>query len=226
MNTNQHLYLSPTYFLDFQNESLADVGQEMTKGHTGERDKAIALYYAVRDGWRYNPYLLDFRAESLRASHVFQQKEAHCVNKAILLAALLRQQGIASRMHFYQVRNHLGTSRLEEVLRTNVLVFHGATEVYLGNQWITITPAFNKALCTKLGVEPLEFDGEHEAIFQNYDREKGKFMEYLHDYGPFHDLPYELMLSEFRTAYGPVLSALGNGNWEPLQIRGLEILQS
>ncbi len=218
------LYLSTSYFIDHDHAALQRYAAAHAPAGLTDTAKSMALYDAVRDGWRYNPYLFDFRAEALRASTIFEQSEAHCVGKAVLLAALLRQAGVPSRMHFYQVQNHLGTSRLEEVLGTNVLVFHGATEVWLKGRWVTVTPAFNIGLCERLGVAPLEFDGEHDAIFQAYDRDKRKFMEYLHDYGPYHDLPYEYMLSEFRRAYGGVLADKENGQWGPLLLNGIELL--
>jgi hypothetical protein len=63
------------------------------------------------------------------------------------------------------------------------------------------TPAFNKRLCDFLGVEPIEFDGLSDAIFQEYDRDGNVFMEYLHDYGAFPDVPYEMFLDELDKHY-------------------------
>lgn len=200
------LYTSPTYFIDSDSALIQDFARNHTKRTDSPVQKAISLYYAVRDGWKYNPYSLRLNPDSFKASFVLQEQEAHCLTKAILLAAALRHVSIPSRLHFYQVRNHLGTSRLEELLQSNVLVFHGATELYLDHRWRTVTPAFNRELCDKLGVPPLEFDGFGDAIFQPYAREKGKFMEYLYDYGAFHDLPFELMVREFHQKYGDVIN--------------------
>ena len=77
-----------------------------------------------------------------------------------------------------------------------ILVFHGAAEMFLNEKWLKMTPAFNKKLCEYLRVEPLEFDGETDSIFQEFDKSGNVFMEYLHDYGDFDDLPYELYLAE------------------------------
>ena len=97
----------------------------------------------------------------------------HCIDKALLLAACARALGIPAQLHFANVRNHVGTAKLEERLGTDLLVFHGYTELWLDERWVAATPAFNKALCDRLGVAPLEFDGEHDSIFQAYDREAG-----------------------------------------------------
>lgn len=216
------LYISPSYFIDSDSTLIKEFAEQQTEGLQHPAEQAIALYYAVRDGWRYNPYLLDFRPKALKASTVYETDEAHCLGKAILLAASLRHKGIPSRLHFYQVQNHLGTSRLEEFLQTNVLVFHGATEIWLHDRWVTATPAFNKGLCDKLGVDPLEFNGKEDSIFQPYAREKGKFMEYLHDYGAFHDLPYEYMLREFRKEYGERLQDNEPSTDSPVQVTGMD----
>lgn len=217
------LYLPPTYFIDHQSPEIKEFIDTIITEDMPQTEQAVNLYLAVRDGWRYNPYQLDFSPVSLKASTVLHTNEAHCLGKAILLAACLRLAGIPARLHFYQVQNHLGTSRLEEYLNTNVLVFHGATEIYLNDKWVLATPAFNKGLCDKLGVDALEFDGEHDSIFQPYAREKGKFMEYLHDYGSYHDLPYEFMLREFKRVYGDVIRESSPQEDGPIRISGLDL---
>jgi len=108
---------------------------------------------------------------------------------------------VPSRLSFYIVRNHIATHRLEKVLEKNYLVFHGAAEMFLGGAWLKATPAFNKRLCDFLGVDPLEFDGTGDSIFQEFDRSGNTFMEYMHDYGAFDDLPYDLYLAELRNHY-------------------------
>ena len=125
----------------------------------------------------------------------------YCVEKANLLGACARALGIPARLGFANVRNHIGTARLEKMLRTDVLVFHGYVELYLEEHWVKATPAFNAALCRRLGVAPLAFDGRHDSLFQQYDSSGGKFMEYLHDYGTFPDVPRELFIDELKKHY-------------------------
>lgn len=216
------LYLQETYFIDYQNPEIKEFVSARVNDELSQTEKAIALYNSVRDGWRYNPYQLDFNPSSLKASTVLGTSEAHCLGKAILLAACLRLIKIPARLHFYQVQNHLGTSHLEKYLNTNVLVFHGATEIFLEHKWVVATPAFNKGLCEKLGVDVLEFDGKHDSVFQAYSREKGKFMEYLHDYGSYHDLPYEFMIREFKRVYGDLIQESSSHSEGPIRISGLD----
>jgi hypothetical protein len=99
------------------------------------------------------------------------------------------------------VRNHLTTERLKRVMKTDVFVFHGYTELYLQDSWVKATPVFNLSLCERFGVRPLEFDGRHDSIFHEYDAHGNRHMEYLHDYGQFADLPFDMMVAEFRRHY-------------------------
>ena len=194
-------YLQPTEFLNFDDEAVREFAVKNTSGATNETEKAVKLYYAVRDGFQYNPYLLDLRPQGLTASDLLTRKRGYCVEKAVLLAATARAVGVPSRLSFYIVRNHIATEKLEQILQKNYLVFHGAAEMFLGGKWLKTTPAFNKNLCKYLGVEPLEFDGTADSIFQEYDKSGNMFMEYLHEYGDFADLPYQLYLDELRKHY-------------------------
>lgn len=65
-----------------------------------------------------------------------------------------------------------------------------------------MTPAFNIALCEKIKVNPLDFDGINDAIFHPFDREGRRHMEYVTDHGSFTDLPYDTIIETFITCYG------------------------
>ncbi len=203
-------YLQPTEFLNFEQSSVREFAGKNTVGAKSETEKAVALYYAVRDGFQYNPYLVDLRREGLKASDLLTRNRGYCVEKAVLLAASARAVGVPSRLSFYIVRNHIATEKLEKALKKNYLVFHGAAEVFLDGNWLKTTPAFNAGLCKYLGVEPLEFDGKTDSIFQEYDASGNVFMEYLHEYGAFADLPYELYLEELGKHYPHIF---GNENY-------------
>ena len=194
-------YLRPTEFIDSDHETVREFAERSTAGATTDIERAVNLYYAVRDGFQYDPYLLDLRREALKASTLLTKTRGYCVEKAILLAASARAVGIPARLSFYIVRNHIATEKLAKALEKDYLVFHGAAEMYLDGKWLKATPAFNKRLCDFLGVEPIEFDGHSDAIFQEYDRKGNVFMEYLHDYGAFADMPYQMFLDELDKHY-------------------------
>jgi transglutaminase-like putative cysteine protease len=194
-------YLQPTEFLDFDNPAVRDFAEKNTVGAIAGIEKAVKLYYAVRDGFQYNPYILDLRKAGLQASNLLTRNRGYCVEKAVLLSASARAVGIPSRLSFYIVKNHIATGKLEEILKSNELVFHGASEMFLEGNWVKATPAFNQNLCKYLGVEPLEFNGKTDSIFQEFDKKGNEFMKYIHDYGAFADLPYNLYLQELREHY-------------------------
>lgn len=197
----ESVYLNPTYFVDSDNPAVIDFALKNTKGLVEPKAKAVALYYAVRDGFKYDPYHVDLKPEMLKASVVLANGYGYCVEKANLLAASARVVGIPSRLGFANVKNHLSTEKLIRVLRSDVFVFHGFAELFLNGKWVKASPAFNKELCQKFGVPPIEFDGENDAVFQQFDNEGRRFMEYLKDHGTFSDLPRELFIKELQTFY-------------------------
>ncbi len=194
-------YLQPTEFLNFDDESVREFAARSSDGVKTDKEKAVKLYYAVRDGFQYNPNILDLRRTGLKASDLLKRNRGYCVEKAVLLAASVRAVGVPSRLSFYIVKNHVATDKLEKLLKKDYLVFHGAAEIFLDGKWLKTTPAFNKKLCDFLNVEPLEFDGTKDSIFQEFDKSGNVFMEYLHEYGAFDDLPYQLYLSELQKHY-------------------------
>lgn len=204
-------FLSPTPFIDSTHPRVL----EYARRHRAEEDgvpTAVALYYAIRDGFRYNPWDVSLLAEAFRASEVAGrtfERGGHCIDKALLLAACARALGIPSRLHFANVRNHIGTAKLEAMLGTDLLVFHGYAELFLERRWVAATPAFNKELCAHLKVPPLEWDGRSDSIFQAFSPEGGRFMEYVHDHGSFADLPHAAMVAEWERYY----PAVRRGAW-------------
>ena len=87
-----------------------------------DRARAVALYYAVRDGFRYDPYRIDLSPHGMRASTVLEVGHGWCVTKAALLAAACRAAGIPTRLGYADVRNHLSTERMRQTMKTDVFV--------------------------------------------------------------------------------------------------------
>jgi len=198
-------YLQSTYFINTTHADVQAFVKEKTAGKLTLEEKLESIYYAVRDGFRYDPYTLDFSKEAMRASDIVNRDYGYCVEKSCLFVAAARFLGIPARLGFANVRNHIGTAKLEAILQTNTLVFHGYAEIFWDYRWIKLTPVFNKSLCEKLQVVPLPFRLDNDSIFQEYRKDGGKFMEYIHHYGYFDDIPYELFMSEL-VRYYPHLS--------------------
>ncbi|HNY73487.1 MAG TPA: transglutaminase family protein [Syntrophales bacterium] len=199
---NPAIYLQPTDFIDSDSPVVAAYARQAINGATTKEEKAIRLYTTVRDGIQYDPYRIDFTRHDFRASTIIGKGYGYCVAKAIVLTAVGRWAGIPSRLRFADVRNHLTTERLKKLINTDVFFFHGYTEFLLGGRWIKVTPTFNSTLCARFRVKPLDFDGEHDAIFHPYDMEGRRHMEYVKDHGLFTDVPYEKIIEVFKTHYG------------------------
>lgn len=194
-------YLQPTFFLDFDTPEVADFASGVRRKEMAPIDRAIALYYAVRDRIKYDPYDLRYSQEAMKASSVLAKQSGYCVAKAVLLAAVGRHQGIPCRLGFADVTNHLSTARLRAMMGTDLFVYHGYTEMYLQGKWVKATPAFNLDLCTRFGVVPLEFDGVHDSVFHPYDAHGKKHMEYVKDHGHFADLPFARIFEAYGKTY-------------------------
>lgn len=203
-------YTKATALIDFNHPVVADFRSSLLLEGKSDKEKVLAIYFAVRDSIRYNPFDIRFEAEALKADRVLQKGHGHCVDKALLFVTLCRAEGIPARIGLAKVQNHMGTAKLEEKLGTNVLAPHGYAEVYLDGKWIKCTPAFNKELCERLGVEQLDFDAENDSIFQAYDRAGGTFMQYLEDYGTFADLPVDFIKEVMEKTYPNLFDAEGN----------------
>ncbi len=206
-------FLTATEFIDFDHAAVQSWVATNADAQADLPERVVQLYYATRDGFRYTPWGVASNREAFRASAVLTRDRelgGHCIDKALVLAASARCIGVPSRLHFANVRNHIGTADLEARLGTDLLVFHGYVELWLHERWVAATPAFNRELCEHLGVEPLEFDGRSDSIFQQYDRVGGRFMDYVHDYGTFAELPFERMCAAWKQHYGPVLKG---GGW-------------
>lgn len=204
-------YLAATPYFDFDHPAVREWADQELAGCSDE-PIAIArrLYLAVRDQISYNPYVCVADKATFSASHALQAGESYCIPKAVLLGAACRYKAIPSRLGLSDVRNHLSSPRLIEWLRTDVFHMHGYIELYLNDRWIKATPAFNKRLCTLMGVEPLAFDGIHDSIFQPYAVDGSAHMEYLKEYGTFAELPYAMIMDVLRRAYGHLFDAAGS----------------
>ncbi|MDO8448669.1 MAG: transglutaminase family protein [Rhodoferax sp.] len=197
--------LQATALVDSDHPAVQAFAREHASGST-DRERAIALYYAVRDGFRYDPYRIDLSAAGMTASSVIAAGWGWCVPKATLLTAVCRAAGIPARLGFADVRNHLSTERMRQTMKTDVFAWHGYTDIWLDGAWRKATPAFNVQLCEKFGLLPLEFDGTSDSIYHPFDRAGNRHMEYVKQRGTFNDLPLAEIVATFREIYA---------NWLP-----------
>jgi len=205
MSMNEYLGATPT--IDSDHPAVVEFAQENSRGRDSQIDNAISLYYAVRDDFRYDPYRLDLSFNGMKASTTVKLKHGWCVTKSILLAACCRVIGIPSRLGFADVRNHLSTERMRQAMETDVFHWHGYTSLFLEDQWVKATPAFNRELCEKFEIGTLEFNGRADSLYHPFDLTGQKHMEYIREIGEFADLPLEQMSREMHEKYPKLMSA-------------------
>ena len=194
-------YRAPGDLIDSNHPKILSYARQVA-GEGSDRDKALRLYYAVRDGLRYDPYNTPMKREAYRASTTLETGHGYCINKAGLMAAMCRAVGIPARVGYADVRNHMTTKRLSDLMGgSDTFIYHGYTDVWLDGHWVKATPAFNKELTEKFGLKPLDWDAASDSIYHPFDLSGRRHMEYLAYRGVFADIPFEEIHGAFRHYY-------------------------
>src|SRR5215510_14099494 len=193
-------YRRPGALIDSTHPEIAAYASRVA-GTGDDRDRALRLYYAVRDDLRYDPYNTAMKREAYRASTTLDAGHGDCVNKAGLMAAVCRASGIPARVGYADVRNHMTTRRLSDLMGNDTFYYHGYTEVWLDGRWLKATPAFNRELTEKFGLKPLDWDAATDSIYHPFDLSGRRHMEYLCYRGVFADIPFDEIRGAFRHYY-------------------------
>ena len=196
----RYLRSSPT--IDSDNDSIKQKAVALTKSEQTAADKAKRLFYWVRDIIKYNPLVPLEIFEDYRASKTLKRGEGFCVEKAAVLAALARAVGIPARLHLADIRNHLVSDRLREVMGTNLFSYHGYTELYISGKWVKATSAFDLKMCQANRIVPVEFDGKNDAIFHSHNLDGQLHIEYVADHGCRVDVPVDEIIAAWEQHYG------------------------
>jgi transglutaminase-like putative cysteine protease len=207
MGTLHHSALRATAFIDADAPEVVRFAARHA-GSGDDRQRAVRLYYAVRDSIRYDMTTFGLDPVQFKASKCLDADSAFCVPKAIALAAAARAARIPARLGFADVRNHLVSPRMATLIDDDVFRWHAYTSLMIDGQWVKATPAFDIGLCERQGVKPLEFDGRQDSIFHPFDERGRKHMEYVRFIGEFDDFPFKEFGVEMRKAYPRMLARL------------------
>jgi transglutaminase-like putative cysteine protease len=189
---------------------LLDTGHPVLRGFVDAaigsaetpRERAVRLFYAVRDRIRYDPFVCSPRRDDYRASAVAASGRNWCVPKAGLLVAAARAAGIPAAVGLADVTNHLTSDKLRRAMGgTDVFYDHGYAALRLDGRWVKAAAVFNIELCERFGVRPTEFDGDSDALLQEHDAQARRHMSYLRDDGLYADLPFDTVMRDFAEHY-------------------------
>lgn len=167
MNDGAKEFLEPTIYCDYEDAVIKKRASEIIKRHTGNRKKATALFFWVRDHIFYR-----VGHWHRKASETLEEGEGTCTNKTNLLVAFLRCVGIPAG---YGVMRVLGKEYFGPVVpsilkkRIGAISRHVYAVVYLNNRWIKIDPSDDWELAEKTShYNPqsrlVHWDGEQDAV--------------------------------------------------------------
>lgn len=199
--SEQEAALRATYFVDSDREAIVDRACTLAEGGKDPVQVAERLFYAVRDGFRYDPYNIATERDAFRASNILGLNSTWCVPKSIVLTALARAEGIPARLGFADVRNHLTSEKLSQSMGTDLFAWHGYSELWLHDRWVKLSTAFNKELCDRFGVKALEFNPLEGALMHPFDQSGRRHMEYVRERGSYLELPLTEIFATFAEVY-------------------------
>jgi transglutaminase-like putative cysteine protease len=194
-------WLQPTWFIDSDNDAVRRFADEAAGDEQDPINVANALFHAVRDGIRYDPYVMADKPEAFRASTVVESQRNWCIPKSVLFVAASRYRGIPARLGFADVVNHLTSEKLSESMGTDLFAWHGYAELLLQERWVKLSTAFNIELCEKFGTKVLEFNGTNDALMHPFDERGNRHMQYVNQRGSYDDLPLDEILDTFADIY-------------------------
>lgn len=192
-------YLKCTEIIDCDTEAIKDKAKELTKGLKSDKEKAITLYYFVRDEIKHNAYAPLYDINRYKASVTLKERNGFCQQKAILLIALARSIGMPARLGFVDVYDHrLSESFKQMIGGVNKFPFHGFAELYVNGKWLHVSPAYDLATCKRKGFIPVEFDGEHDAKDSPRNVKGEPHIEHVEYHGPYEDFPWDEVKDYYR----------------------------
>ncbi|MEW5725330.1 MAG: transglutaminase family protein [Thermodesulfobacteriota bacterium] len=194
-------YLEPGLIIRSDDPQVAELAAALVTGRNGAPEKAAALFYWVRDNIQYNPYAPFFLPEHYWPVSTLKRGFGYCVQKSALLAALARQAGLPARLVFADIINHRFSEKLLAYMGTNLFVYHGYVEMFVEGKWVRCTPSFERPLCDKLDIYPVEFDGRADAVLHPLDRRGRPHIEYVRHIGVAADVPLEDILAAWERTY-------------------------
>jgi hypothetical protein len=100
------------------------------------------------------------------------------------------------------LRNNLLPEKTLKWLGTDILPFHGYSELYINGNWVKATPAVDLRTCERGRIVPVEFDGKNDALFSSRNQDGALHIEYLKFRGRYPDVPLDTLWDTVTRYYG------------------------
>jgi hypothetical protein len=142
---NLNSFLQETKYCDFNNKKTKDLASGLTKASLSDKEKAVVLFNWVRDNILYR-----LGSWQKKASETLKEKEGTCTNKANLLIALLRANGIPAGYGIMKVdgQKYFGAIASPALTKfVGKISTHIYALAYLDGKWIKCDPSNDKELC-------------------------------------------------------------------------------
>lgn len=194
-------FLQATAFVDADHSDIIHQTMQMASSAQNETEKAVNIFYFVRDQICYNMYAYAEETATFKASYVLQQGEGWCLQKAVLFTAMARAAGIPSQLIITSIKNHKAPPEVWELLGSNLFFPHAYNLLYLDGRWVKAAATFDAGLCSRLEVPTVEFDGRKDAVLPAFDKRGQPFIEYIGPEKVASDLPLPWILERIKEIY-------------------------
>jgi len=166
MEENLKEFLKETKYCDFEHPAIQQLAQKLTDKCDNPKEKAVSLFYWVRDNIYYRVGFWN-----RKASETLAERSGTCTNNANLLVALLRASNIPAG---YSVIRVNGQEFFGPVIlptfkkRISKNPLHIYTQVWLNGKWIKCDPSIDMYFSEKTSYfnpqsKLVDWDGENNT---------------------------------------------------------------
>jgi len=187
-------------FIEAAHPQIQALADSLGRGRLSEREIAVKAFAHVRDAVPYE-FMAKLRSDQYRASYILEQGRGFCVQKAVLLAALLRACGIPSALVLGDLRDHTMPRHIVEAMGTDVMHGHGFTAVWMDEVWHLVDPSHDARFAARKGYELVSWHGMGDALIATTTRDGRQHAQFVGLQGVFLDLPFDALLGSFAAAY-------------------------
>jgi len=167
MSTINYGFLKETKYCDFSHPEIRKLAERIADNNKDKKEIAVSSFYWVRDNILYR-----VGQWQEKASETIIGKEGTCTNKANLLVALLRTNGIIAgygvmKVHGQRYFGPIAIPMLRKFIgKTSTHVY---VVVHLNGKWIKCDPSDDKEFCENTQyfnhtTKIVEWDGKKDAM--------------------------------------------------------------